>query len=565
MAIVAISFMSCEPSLEDTFDELGQPAETFGVAENSYTLTEDDYETLLADSSGNFSEFFESKEEAENLIPNILDDLYANLDVKSLATVSFNLKEDVFPISFVTSTSDYEAVFGEGTISISGLEEVDELLRVNFPQAEVGTYYDITYQSIGENISYTLTNDDYALVGNGTFNNFDIRAGRAEEDIAVRVEKIGTILEENFPSSPIGQRYEVTYAFWNGFNGTDTIVVEHVAGNDDPYILVESSIPSYTLNDSDYDLIVASLSSTYPDATGSMNQYGNFERRDTDDAFWSESMIAEAITFVLNDNFAAAVAGDKYQVTFDIYDGSSGTETFFFEKDASSNYFISEGEINLITINEVVAYDGSNWVYPTTFTPEEYATMQQTGFPNFSDEQVALKNIGIYLGTKYSYASEGDYLPVLYDFFNGSNRQVFTIFQFENGSWVGKPIVFEDSIQFGKEDTGWEPDNTIVYTLISPTDYDFIGNALLTTAGFESAADNLAFFHSFERRDTDTEYWSDEMIVTGLGLLLDNINPSAEIGQKYFVTVTVWIGGLSTESFSVIKADGDNGIGWYYQ
>ncbi len=565
LMVLALGLVSCEPSLEDTFEELGTPAETFGVAENNYTITEDDYETLLADDDGDFPEYFESIEEAEGLIPTILEDVYPNLDLKSLINVTFNLKEDVFPVSYVATTSDYEAVFGAGTVSISGLDQIDELLTANFPQVQVGTYYNITYQSIGETISYTLTDDDYDLVGNGNFNNFDIREGRDEEDIAVRVEKIATILDENFPDSPIGQRYDVTYAFWNGFAGTDTITVEHIGGNGITYILVESSIPSYTLSTADYDLIVANLSSTYPDATGSMSNFGNFERRSDNDAFWSESMIEEAITIVLNNNFPTAVEADKYQVSFRVFTGSSGTESFFFEKDSSSDYFISEGEINFVTVSETVAYDGTDWVYPITFSEEEYAIMQQTRFPNFSDEELALRNIGIYLGTQYQFESEGTYLPVIYDFFDGSVRQVYTVFQFEENSWSGKPIVYDTSIQFGKEETGWEPDNTIVYTLLNPSDYDLIGTSLLEREGFEDAADNLAFFHSFERRDTDNEYWDDDMVLVGLSILLDDIDPDAEIGQKYFITADVWIGSLTTESFSVIKDEREGVIGWYYQ
>lgn len=562
LTVFALGLMSCEPSLEDAFEELGTPAEQFGVAENNYTLTEDDYKLLLANDDGDFSEYFESIEEAENLIPTVLEETFPSLDLTSLTNVTFNIKEDVFPASFVTSVTDYEKVFGEGTVSISGLEQIDELLKSNFPQAGVGTYYDITYQSVGENISYTLTNEDYASVGNGTFNNFDTRPGRDDETIEARVEKISTILEANFPNAAVGQRYEVTYAFFNGSSGEDSLVVEN---SGDGYILVESSIPVYTLGGSDYDLIVAELTATYPDATSSMDRFGNFERRSDNNAFWTESMIEEAITIVLENNFPTAVTGDKYQVTFAVFTGSRGTESFFFEKGADSNYFISEGEINFIMVKEIVAYNGSEWVYPITFTPAEYAIMGQTRFPNFNDEALALKNIGIYLGTQYQFESEGTYLPVVYDFFNGGLRKVYTIFQFENNNWVGKPIVSETSIQFGKEATGWEPDNTIVYTLASPTDYDFIGNALLTEPGFESAADNLAFFHSFERRESDTEFWSNEMLLTGFGILLEDLNPTAEIGQKYFITATVWIGGLSTESFSLIKKDGANGIGWYYQ
>ncbi len=67
-------------------------------------------------------------------------------------------------------------------------------------------------------INYTLTNADYALVGNGNYNNFDVRAGKDEEMESVRLDKINTILLNNFPSNAEGQKYSVSYAVWNNAN-----------------------------------------------------------------------------------------------------------------------------------------------------------------------------------------------------------------------------------------------------------------------------------------------------------------------------------------------------------
>jgi hypothetical protein len=57
------------------------------------------------------------------------------------------------------------------------------------------------------------------LVGNGNYNNFDVRAGKDEETIEARLVKLNTILKANFPSSAQGQKFSVTYAVYDGANG----------------------------------------------------------------------------------------------------------------------------------------------------------------------------------------------------------------------------------------------------------------------------------------------------------------------------------------------------------
>jgi len=74
-------------------------------------------------------------------------------------------------------------------------------------------------------IKYTLTAADYDLVGNGNYGNFDVRTGRDEELESVRLDKINTILLNNFPSDAEGQKYIVSYNIYNGASGVWSLAV----------------------------------------------------------------------------------------------------------------------------------------------------------------------------------------------------------------------------------------------------------------------------------------------------------------------------------------------------
>lgn len=74
-------------------------------------------------------------------------------------------------------------------------------------------------------IKYTLTNADYALVDNDRYNNFDVRDGKAEQPEAVRLEKINTILLNNFPNDEQLQKYIVSYNIYNGADAVWSLAV----------------------------------------------------------------------------------------------------------------------------------------------------------------------------------------------------------------------------------------------------------------------------------------------------------------------------------------------------
>ena len=79
-------------------------------------------------------------------------------------------------------------------------------------------------------IKYTLTAADYTLVGNGNYENFDVRTGKDEETEASRIAKINTILLNNFPSDADGQKYIVSYNIYNGAAGVWQLSVIKTGG-----------------------------------------------------------------------------------------------------------------------------------------------------------------------------------------------------------------------------------------------------------------------------------------------------------------------------------------------
>ena len=79
-------------------------------------------------------------------------------------------------------------------------------------------------------IKYTLTGADYTLVGNGNYGNFDVRNGKDEAEESVRLDKVNTILLNNFPNDLEGQKYIVTYNIYNGAAGVQSLSVVKTDG-----------------------------------------------------------------------------------------------------------------------------------------------------------------------------------------------------------------------------------------------------------------------------------------------------------------------------------------------
>ena len=79
----------------------------------------------------------------------------------------------------------------------------------------------------------------------------------------------------------------------------------------------------YALSGDDYDTIATDLATSYPGPAANLLQFGSFDVRSSSDNYWSEAMILEGLNIIL----PTATEGDVYAVSYEIYNGSRGTET----------------------------------------------------------------------------------------------------------------------------------------------------------------------------------------------------------------------------------------------
>ena len=171
-AITAFMFTSCNP-LEDINTEIDALTANDALVDDLViTLTDEDYTTLDL-SFGNFS----SNDDAKSMIPGFLTDMYPQLGVNYLpngeinqsssALVTYKLFSPISRQSYTVTPADYTAI---GLSSLKTDRDVNAFFDYKFPSEAQGTVYTLTYLTDPVLEEYTLTNDDYALVGNGRFN-----------------------------------------------------------------------------------------------------------------------------------------------------------------------------------------------------------------------------------------------------------------------------------------------------------------------------------------------------------------------------------------------------------
>lgn len=154
-----------------------------------------------------------------------------------------------------------------------------------------------------------------------------------------------TFLSLNFPYAQEDEELFVIYDYYSSSSGAQrrgnlyTVTGGEFVGHESTIsttlqfgfengLWVPDNTIRYTLTAADYTLIAAELGETYPDATSSMSNYGNMDRRAGNVAEWTDPMVLEAVAVVLNDIDPSAAEEQKYIVTIEIYNGSNTTEDF---------------------------------------------------------------------------------------------------------------------------------------------------------------------------------------------------------------------------------------------
>lgn len=550
LAFIGTIFMGCDPVEDINRDLAAEESPVIGEVE--YTLTDDDYAELELDFGS-----FNSDEEVRALIPGLLADKYAFFGDGSSALVTYNLF-----IGSAEGVSDY-------------------------------TDSDV----------YSLSNSDYALTGSDAFGFYpDVDA----------TDEIPTVLDAAIVSPTEGQivlaQYDqytevpevglanvVFYDFAAGFEGWS--IVEE-SGADDVWTEQPGNVRANGFF-GDQFANVEWLVSPSVDLSGEENLKFQITQEldfvgdpslvkilvstdytgDVLTATWDEIMLAMPATGTMapsEDYDFSAYDGETINLALKYTSIADDPATVGVDEGDASRWRIESIAIKTLgatgdtdSKGEYFMYSGGSWeasddVY--YLSSADYDSMgeefgQPGRFDNFSSSVPAEDYLDTFLGIKYPFAQEEDQIFVIYKYFSSSsglgtrgNEYIYT-----NGEWVGHESTIETSLQFGRENGVWVPDNTIRYTLLG-SDYSLAASELLTEPGFEAAAGNLDNFGNFNRTGGSTN-WSDEMILVALNIILDNINPAAADGQKYIVTIATWAPGNSTEDFAVIKQGGE----WVYQ
>ena len=191
---------------------------------NTYVLNADDYDSMGA--PGNYNNFSGSTP-AEDYLPAFLKLKFPYAkDGDKIATIY-----KYYAGGGVTETRAIEYTLTNGVwTEYSSLIEKTDIFKYNGSVWSFVAPVVLIKSDKAATIEYTLTEDDYELVGNGHYDNFDVRDGKAEETEEVRIAKITTILKANF-DIVAGDIFKVTYEVYSGSAETWDITLEAVEDN----------------------------------------------------------------------------------------------------------------------------------------------------------------------------------------------------------------------------------------------------------------------------------------------------------------------------------------------
>ena len=559
LLLLGLVVVSCNP-MDDIHDEIDNELDNqLAVAEADYVLTEDDYEDL-GQSFPNFS----SVEDARTLIPSLLSDLYPTYGAGSIINVGFDLYDPLTVTDYEVMASDY-AMIELSNNYFSGRGEITDFLEAKYPQAEEGEYVRLTYSILADEKSYALNDDDYDFVGEefgdtypgpagnaAQFGSFDVRESSDNYwSNDMLIEALGAVISENY-GTVTGQKYNVSYEVYSGSVEERSMTIQF-DGN--TYISVGGV--AYELTDADYDAIGEEFADAYAGPAGNAARFGSFDVRSSSDNYWSEDMLLEALNFIVMTAYPDAEEGDQFAVSYAIYNGSVSTQVTNLI--LSGDEYVIDPSASVSTIEETntFAFTNGEWDDPYMLPENSYTEEFGQSFSNFGDEEEALSKIAIFLGREFPYANEGEYKAVAYQFYNGEETVTeYANFVFEGGDWNAIQSVISDSLQFGYEDGMWVPDNTINY-MLGGADYAIIADELAGMEGFATQIASMERYSNFDRRPGASAYWDDDMILTAMVALLNEIAANAAEGQKYVLTFDIYNGSNTTESLSLIKENGE--------
>lgn len=536
LAIAVLGFASCENSLEDTFDELGDtPTPVTGEA--TYTISEDDYDDIISDDveEDDYYETFQrfpTQEDALARIPSIIEQFFPN-EEGTKVIVNFNLE------------------FG-------GPAEV-----LDFVDAGVFEFQDSDYSTFGAN-AFLLEEDPTVLIAGF----LDTEFSNPNDGDVVRFE-----YEKFTEPTEIGIANLEEFVFENSFEGWsafDLLGTEQEWSIDEEDLFVEmSGFNGDDVANEDWLVSPEIDLTTETVATVQINQVLSFAddpsvnqilistefTGDVETTVWDEIEFVDngvGFVFVTSEDFdLSAYTGETVHIAFKYV--SSDTDSGRWRVQSLNIKGIGFAG-NKETINDYYVFSeaSGDWELFTGayyLTDEDYDSMGEEDGPgrfnNFSDTSLPENFLPTFLDINFPFAQEGDELNIIYRFFEGNTVTQGNLYTIVDGEWT---LNLSQS-KFKYTDGVFIPNNSIAY-IFEGDDYDNVGSELQGVSGFESQVDNLATFGNFNRNNGATN-WDDDQLLRAIEIVINNRFPGEDIGQVFEVTFNVFNGSSTQETFEV--------------
>ncbi len=526
--------VGCNP-MEDIHEDA--KADEVGVIEEvSITLTDDDYDELDL-SYGSFN----SEDEAKELLPDYLGELYPYLSDGSSITVGYMLyvgaaegvsdltSSDIYQLTNADYASAGSDAFGFYP-NVDAASKIPDVLEAQIASptegqiilAKYDQYTEVPEVGLADLVSYNF-------------------AGSME----------GWSVEEEFGSDAVWTS-ETGYVQGNSYFGGQVANTEWLVS---PSIdLTDAADLKFQITQEldyagDASLLKILVSTDYTD--------------DILTATWDEITLTNPAT-------GDMAASEDYD--FSAYDGQTINIAFKYESTDSdaarwriesvaikvlgaTGATDSKGEYFMYTEGAWEAIEGVYYLSSGDFDSMGEGSGQPGQYDNFGSSIPPNNYLPTFMSLKFPYGQEEEEMLVIYDYYSSSSgaQRRGNLFTVIDGVWTGAESTIETTLQFGLEDGIWVPDNTIRYTLV-PSDYTLIVESLSAT--YPAATGSMDNYGNFERRPGNAAEWTDEMIAEAMDYVLNELDPSAEEGQKYLVTFDVYNGSSGVESLLVIKTDG---------
>ncbi len=537
--VSSIFFTACDP-MEDIYNDI-DAQENVIIGDAVFTLTDDDYEELGVD--GGFS----SVDQAKELLPAYLTDLYPVWGKGSSALIGYNLVDGLSNLEGVDAYANAET-YRLANIDYPGA--ADNAIGF-YPNQDPEDYIgDILATTIVDPVEGQIVLAKYnQYVGEPTLGISDyFSVDFVESETLSGFEAVSVIGDDQVW---FGSRYGVQVSGYDSgsrYANEDWLISPEIDLTEKANILFQVN-QAINYASGQLELMNILVSTDYN--TGGDPNASTWDVIDLttkpDGTNW---------TFVLSENYSfAAYEGETIHVAFK-YESTTTVASTWEIGQATIKIPGVEGDTDsrgmYFTYNADGEWKASKDVY--YLSDSDYDSMgESSGQPgrynNFSSSTAPEGYLPAFLDFKFPYAQEEDALIVMYKYYSGSTNVRGNLYTVTSGDWIGN----NPSLQFGHDGNKWLPDNTIKYVLLG-SDYSLIGDALVDK--YPGPGGSASNYSNFDRREGTANYWSNDMLVEGFNILLDDMDPGAVEGQKYNMTFNVYTGASGIQNLTVIKTGG---------